>query len=147
MDGAIIPFNAWIVVADAHKALFLRNAGNASSLMLEVQDSLEAEDNDATHAQGTERPGRTATGSRRSGYEQRDFHAENERQFLVRVARRLEQVVASHEIQRVVLVAPPKALACLRTELPETVKKYIAAEHDRDLVNLPLTEIEKLLSS
>lgn len=36
MMGEIIPYNAWILVADAKRALLLRNAGNAANIMLKV---------------------------------------------------------------------------------------------------------------
>ncbi|WP_429925685.1 host attachment protein (plasmid) [Agrobacterium vitis] len=147
MNGEIIPYNAWILVADARKALLLRNAGTASALMLEVEEVIEAPRNAAAREQGTDRPGRTATGSRRSSLGQTDFHELEEDRFVSMVAEKLEGLREENGIRMLIVIAPPKALADLREAMPETVRKRIVAEYDRDFVNLPLGEIEKHLSS
>jgi protein required for attachment to host cells len=147
MNTEIIPYNARILVSDARKALLLRNTGTAFSLMLDVEQVIEAPENAPAHEQGTDRPGRTASGSYRSSLSQTDFHELEEDRFSSMVAERLEAICRGNDIHKLFVVAPPKALADLRRAMPETVRKRIVAEHALDLVNLPVYEIEKRLSA
>jgi protein required for attachment to host cells len=146
MNGKIIPYNAWLLLSDARKALLLRNAGTAFELMLEIEQVIEAPHNAPAHEQGTDRPGRTATGSHRSSLGQTDFHQLEEERFSSTVAEKLEAICEDNDIHQLIVVAPPKALAALRQAMPETVRKRIVAEYDKDLVNLPLNEIERHLA-
>ncbi|WP_246590415.1 baeRF12 domain-containing protein [Rhizobium lentis] len=146
-QNIIISYNARVLVADARKALLLRNVGTASDLSLEVEQVFEAPHNAPTRQQGTDRPGRTASGSHRSSLGQTDFHQLEEEQFSSMVAEKLEVICAGNNIQKLFLVAPPKALADLRRAMSETVRKRIVAEYDKDLVNFPVDEIEKHLAS
>lgn len=43
------------------------------------------------------------------------------------------------------MVAPPRALGMLRSAYSETLKNAIRAELDKDLVKMPVYEIEKRL--
>lgn len=147
MDGKIIPYNARILVADGKKALLLRNAGNAADLLLEVEEVLEAPGNAANHEQGTDRPGRTATGSNRSSLGQTDFHELEEDRFLGTVAKHIEDHWLNAAVRSVYIIAPPRALARLRKSISPPLKTKIASEHDKDLVNLPIAEIERYLSA
>ncbi|KGD96387.1 MULTISPECIES: host attachment family protein [Rhizobium/Agrobacterium group] len=146
MNTKIIPYNARVLVSDAKKALLLRNTGTAFNLTLEVEQVIEAPKNAPTHEQGTDRPGRTATGSHRSSVGQTDFHELEEDRFSAMIAEKLEAICEENDIDKLFIVAPPKALADLRQAMPEAVKRRIVAEYAKDLVNLPVQEIEKHLS-
>ncbi|MEF3130976.1 host attachment family protein [Rhizobium sp. 268] len=147
MNQNIIAYNARVLVADARKALLLRNIGTAFDLDLEVEQVIEAPDNASTRSQGTDRPGRTASGSHRSSLGQADFHEQEEDRFSSMVAEKLEAICVDKQIDKLFVVAPPKALADLRRFMSETVRERIVAEYDKDLVNLPVDEIERHLSS
>ncbi|MBX4893543.1 host attachment protein [Rhizobium bangladeshense] len=147
MKQSVIAYNARVLVADARKALLLRNVGTASDLALEVEQVIEAPRAAPTRGQGTDRPGRTASGSHRSSLGQTDFHQLEEDRFSSMVAEKLEAICAGNDVHKLIVVAPPKALADLRRAMPETVRKRIVAEYDKDLVNLPVDEIEKHLAS
>lgn len=147
MEGKIIPHNARILVADGKKALLLRNVGNAADLLLEVEQVLEAPSNVATHEQGTDRPGRTMTGSHRSSLGRTDFHQLEEERFLIKVAEHVEEHWGRTAIRNIHVIAPPKALASLRKSMSQALRSKIVFECDIDLVSLPLAEIEKHLSS
>lgn len=147
MKTEIIPHGARVLVADGKKALLLRNTGTAFQLMLEVEQVIEANANPLSHEQGTDRPGRTWTGSHRSSVDQTDFHDLEEERFSVAVAERLETICMDQDIRKLVIVAPPKSLAGLRRAMSETLSKRVIAEHDKDLVNLPIEEIQKHLVS
>ncbi|CAN7637765.1 baeRF12 domain-containing protein [Neorhizobium sp. LjRoot104] len=147
MNGTIIPYNARILVADARKALLLRNTGTAFNLMLEVEEVIEAPTNASAREQGTDRPGRAAMGSHRSSLGQTDFHEQQEDRFVSMVAEKLEAICEGKTIHQLFVVAPPKALADLRRAMPEAVKSRIVAEYDKDLVNLSLGDIQKHLAA
>ncbi|MBP2562454.1 protein required for attachment to host cells [Neorhizobium galegae] len=147
MNGTIIPYNARILVADARKALLLRNTGTAFNLILEVEEVIEAPDNAPAREQGTDRPGRAAMGSYRSSLGQTDFHEQEEDRFVSMVAEKLEAICKEKAIHQLFVVAPPKALADLRRAMPEAVKSRIVAEYDKDLVNLSLGDIQKHLAA
>jgi protein required for attachment to host cells len=141
-----IPHNAWIVVADGRKALFLRNEGEARYPNLKVARKLEAEPNPRSTEQGTDRPGRLASGTNRSAVEQTDWHEENERAFAAEVA---ETLAKDHggATDGVILAAAPRTLAELRKALPEALHSLILAELDKDLTHLTVHEIERHLSA
>lgn len=146
MTGVIIPYNTRVLVADARKALLLRNAGTAFELILEVEEVMEAPANARSHEQGTDEPGKTATGSHRSSLEESDFHKQGEEEFSNSVAEKISKICLHDNIRKLVIVAPPKALALLRQAMPEAVKRRVIAEICKDLVNLPLEDMEHHLS-
>ncbi len=145
--GEIIPYNARILVADAKRAMLLRNAGNAANIMLEVEEVIQAPPNGPTREQGTDRPGRTTSGSHRSSLGDVDLHRLGGERFFYSVVEQLQSVCADRDISILFVAAPPKALADLRRAMPETLRKIIVAEYDKDIVNLPLSEIEKYFGS
>ncbi|MGI8397518.1 host attachment protein [Agrobacterium deltaense] len=147
MMGEIIPYNAWILVADAKRALLLRNAGNAANIMLKVEEVIQAPPNGPTRDHGTDRPGRTASGSHRSSLGNADLHRLEEERFFSNVVEKLQSACTDRDVHKLYVVAPPKALADLRSAIPDTLRKIIVAEHDKDIVNLPVNEIEKYFAS
>jgi protein required for attachment to host cells len=76
MTKLSIPHNAWVLVSDGQKALFLRNAGDERFPNLRTERVL-VEENPPTHEQGTDRPGRSfkhAGTHSRSSVETTDWH-------------------------------------------------------------------------
>jgi protein required for attachment to host cells len=100
-----------------------------------------------TRALGTERPGRamSSVGHGRSAYEQTDWHAQQEEAFLTQLTERLAAAVAAGKTKSLIVVAPPRALGVLRPAYPQGLKDAVRAEIDKDLVKLPVYEIEKHL--
>ena len=137
-----IPHRAWIVVADARKALLLSNEGDAKYLNLKVTQTLHAPPNERTSSQGTDRPGRTISGVRRSAVAQTDWHQLAEEQFAVTT---IKTLFDKEQPDALILVAPPTFLAELRKHLPDRVKANVIAEIDKDLTHLTVAEIEKNL--
>jgi protein required for attachment to host cells len=137
----------WIVVCDGRKALILENAGNAMSPNLRAKEMHE-HDNAKTSEQGTDRPGRVheSSGTSRSSVEQTDWHAQAETEFLHRVAARLDEALSKEQARSLIVVAPPRALGELRSAYSQAVKEALRAEIAKDLVNMPIHEIEKLLT-
>ena len=147
MSGISVPKGAWILVADFSKAILLENTGTPMSLRLDVRKVLHADENPPTHEQGDDAPGTVFAGSHRSHVEQTDWHAMAGRRFLETAAEALEAARTLHEVGSIVLVAPPKALAELRTIISASVKASVVGELDKDLVRMPVDEIAEHLAA
>jgi protein required for attachment to host cells len=142
-----IPHNAYVIVGDGRKALFLRNEGNGVTLRLKTEQVLQ-NDNPPTREQGSGPPGRSfqSVGSSRSSVEQTDWHEIGEQRFARIVADALEALARDRDVAGFVIVAPPRALADLRRALDGSVKHRLIAEIDKDLTGHPVSEIEKHLA-
>jgi protein required for attachment to host cells len=136
----------WVVVCDGAKALVLENAGDDVFPDLKTREVYE-QDDPKTHEQGTDAPGRvfSSVGSRRSAVEQTDWHEQAERRFLEQLVDRLTRAVMSGESKSIVIVAPPRVLGTIRQASPPTLRAAVHGELDKDLVSLPVYEIEKRL--
>lgn len=143
-----IEAGAWVVVCDGRKALILCNQGDAMFPNLRTHEVHEQE-NPPTREQGTDAPGRVhqSVGSARSSVEPTDWQEEGERAFMRQIAGRLDAAAAAGEVKSLVIVAAPRALGALRPHLSKGVHDIVAAEVDRDLVKMPVHEIEKLLAA
>jgi protein required for attachment to host cells len=143
MNGLQISYDAYVFVGDGRKALFLRNVGNEKFPNLKTE-RVFVDDNPPTHEQGSDRPGRVfkrAGTNLRSGVEDTDCQ-------LSRRApgrRRMEQLVRARKAKALVVVAPPRTLADLRSAFHSNVRSRIIAEIDKDLTKHPVYEIEKHL--
>lgn len=147
MTKLSIPHDALVFVGDGQKALFLRNAGDATLANL-TTERVFTDENPPTHEQGTDRPGRAfkrAATNLRSGVETTDWHELEKERFAKRVASALEQLVRAEKIKAIIVVAPPRTLAELRSAFHADVKERIIAEIDKDLTKFPVDQIEKHL--
>lgn len=138
----------WVVVCDGAKALVLENAGDATMPHLKTREVYEQK-NLATHELGTDAPGRAAgvDGKSRSAVGQTDWHERNEQAFLEKVAEKLDAQVSAGVVKSIVLIAPPRALGILRAACSTALKNAVRAEIDKDLVGVPVHEIEKRLTA
>ncbi len=143
-----ITHNAYVFVGDGRKALLLRNEGDAQYPNLKTEQVFENH-NPPTRDQGTDKPGRSyaSVGARRSAMEQADWHELDEQRFAKDIADMLQVAVREKQIEALVIAAPPKILAELRKSMHQEVEKRVIAEVDKDLTNLPLHEIEKVLTA
>jgi protein required for attachment to host cells len=157
-----IPHNAHVLVADGRKMLFFRNEGDAEYLKLEVEAHRE-EENPKASDQGTDEPGRTFSGAQggdpRSGglgatvgaahsaYSETDFHQLQEDRFAAEAAEMLKERALANRFEKLIVVAPPKTLGELRKHYHKEVEARIAGEVAKDLTNMPVPEIEKILQS
>lgn len=136
----------WVVVCDGRKALILENEGDEKFPNLRMHETHEHDDA-KTSEQGTDRPGRFSDpGSPgRSAVEQTDWHDQAEQDFLKQLAERLEVAIRKEETRSLIIVAAPRALGVLRSAYGNGVRDAIAAEIHKDMVNMPVYEIEKRL--
>jgi len=138
----------WVVVCDGAKALILENAGDTENPNLKTREVYEQKDT-ATHELGTDKPGRAAgvDGKTRSAVSQTDWHDRTEQAFLEDLAKRLDAAISAGETKSIVMVAPPRALGVLRKAYSSTLRQAVRAEIDKDLVKVPVYEIEKHLAA
>jgi protein required for attachment to host cells len=147
MSTVKISHGEWVLVCDGTKALVLENAGDEKFPNLKTREVFEQED-PKTHEQGTDAPGRaiSSIGSRRSAMEQTDWHQQAEERFLRRLAGHLDGAVNAGQAKSIVIVAPPRALGVLRQAYSHNLRAALRAEIDKDLVRLPVYQIEKHLA-
>lgn len=145
-ESFLIPHNAYVIVGDGRKALFLRNDGGAAAISLKTERIL-TNDNPPTRDQGSDQPGRSiqSVGSSRSAMEQTDWHKIGEQRFAKTIAEALEELARNADIPGFVIAAAPRTLAELRRVLDDNVKTRIIAEIDKDLTGHPVPDIEKHL--
>ena len=155
-----VPHNSCVLVADGRKMLFFRNEGDGEYPNLHVEGK-RVEANPDTSEQGTDQPGRAfasagsprtgnavaAGANNRSAYEQTDFHQLEEDRFAAAAAEMLKDRALRNEFESLVVVAPPKTLGELRKHYHKEVEKRIAAEVPKDLTNVPVEEIERILQA
>lgn len=142
-----ITHHTWIAIADGAKALVLRNDGEADAPHFTVLDIFKNPENAKTSELGTGRPGRTheSATSGRSSVGQTDWHDLGEHRFAQNFAAELNRRCEAGDFDRLVVVAPPRALADLRQEFSKRLQSAIIAELDKDLTNHPVYKIERVL--
>ena len=155
-----IPHNSCVLVADGRKMLFFRNEGDGEFPNLEVERK-RVDENPYDRDQKTDTSGRTfssagtprnnsavsAGANNRSAYEETDFHQLEEDRFAAEAADMLKERALRNEFDSLVVVAPPKTLGELRKHYHKEVEKRLAAEVAKDLTNVPVEEIERVLQS
>ena len=143
-----IPHDSFVLVADGRKSLFFRNQGDADFPNLQIEDK-EVQDNPAHHEQASDTAGmsmKTKDG-RGGSMEEVDFHQQEEDRFAADTAEMLKGRALSNDFEALVVVAPPRTLGELRKHYHKEVEKRLVAEVPKDLVNLPVPEIEKILQA
>ena len=136
----------WVIVCDGKKALVLENAGDEKFLNLKTKEVFD-HPSQKTSDLGTDAPGRSisSVGHGRSAMEQTDWHDQEEQRFLHTLAKHLDEQVKAGHVKSIVIVAPPRALGMLRPVYSHDMRKALHAEIDKDLVAMPVYEIEKHL--
>lgn len=139
--------DAWVLVADGEKALFLRNITDDEDPNLEVVRK-EQQDNPKDIDQSANRPGRMAdTGpNQRSAMDDTDWHELAKERFADDLADLLYAQAHKHKFDKIVLVAPPKTLGELRSKLHKEVADKVIAEVPKTLTNHPIDQIEAQLT-
>lgn len=138
----------WIIVCDGRKALLLQNSGDSLNPKFEMREMFEHPELRSS-AMGSDVPGRVFSGKsgRRSAIEPTDMHRVDESAFLHKLANHLERHVSEGRIDRMILVAPARALGTIRQALSPAARGVIDAEFEKDYVKEPVYKIEQQLSS
>jgi protein required for attachment to host cells len=135
MTKLSIPHNAWVLISDGQKALFLRNAGDERFPNLTTERVL-VEENPPTHEQGTDRPGRSlkrAGTHSRSSVETTDWHELEKHRFAQRAAAAMQELMLAHSVAVLVVAAPPRTLAELRHVFMDGAKIAPSRWHEERL--------------
>ncbi|WMS45112.1 host attachment family protein [Acuticoccus sp. MNP-M23] len=142
-----IPANAWVMVGDGEKALFLKNEGDEKFPSLVVVREM-TQDNPPTHEQGTDAPGRGSDGpsGHKSAFEETDWHRLEKERFAKEIAERLYTAAHRGAYHDLIVVAPPVVLGELRKEFHKEVEQRIVFDLDKELTNHPVGDIEKALA-
>jgi protein required for attachment to host cells len=137
----------WVVVCDGAKALVLENVGDEKFPNLQTKEVYE-EKHPATRDQGSDAPGRAqaSVGTARSSVGQTDWHDQDERRFLDKLMAHLDAEVTAGHLKTMIMVASPRALGVIRQAYSPQLRDAVREEIDKDLVKLPVHEIEKHLA-
>lgn len=140
--------DTWVMIIDGEKFILLRNHGDESILDLRVITHNEIR-NPPTREQGTDRPGRLydAGPGAKSAVAETDWHALEKERFAKDIADRLRDWAMQNRFQALVVVADPQTLGTIRPQYHKTVTDRLVAELDKDLTNMPIESIEKVLSA
>ena len=143
----------WVVLADGARARIIAQDGPGAELT-----SIYEEEDVKAKLPGREieadRPGRTfdsggrgdAAAQGRHAYEPpTDPRRKEQAQFIGAVAEVLENAAHEGSFERLVLIAPPKALGDLRASLSKNVTRMVSAEIPKDLVNVPIHDLPERL--
>lgn len=138
-----IPHDAVVLVADGRKLLVFRNEGDEKFLDLKVEHR-EIDVNPPHHEQATDLAGQSRPGS---DMDEVDFHQQEEDRFAAAAADMLNARALRNEFDALVVVAPPRALGALRKHFHKEVERRLVGELSKDLVNVPVGEIEQILKA
>lgn len=134
----------WIVVFDGAKALLFENEGfsDAPDFKLLEKDEI---DNPPDRELKTDAPGRSADNGhgQRSAMDETDFHEQQERRFVKRVAESLNHSAMENKFDRLYVFGATSSLGTFRDNLHEKVTEKIAREVHGDYVNHPVKKLEE----
>jgi protein required for attachment to host cells len=147
-----VPHNAFVVVADGRKMLFLRNEGDAEHPNLQVERK-RVQDNPDNHEQSADVSGRAQSTRMEGGtfaagggtMENADFHQIEEDRFAADTAELLNKRALNNDFESLIIVAPPGTLGELRKHYHKEVENRLAGEIDKDLTRHTIAEIEQAL--
>lgn len=137
----------WVLVLDGQKALLMRNEGDELLPQLATVRALERRAN-MTRTYVSDARGRVRHRyGVESAFEQTDWHDQIEQQFIQSIISYVESLVELRLIQRLLFIAPPRALVFLRAHRSAKLKEATIGELARDLVALPVCDIERALTT
>jgi protein required for attachment to host cells len=143
------PVRTWIVIADGARARIVKNAGPGRGVEADSNLVFRSEHRKLQEIMA-DKPGRgfdsTGKGRHAMAYGT-DAVREDERHFLQSLAERLEKEAMADAYDRLVLIAPPRALGDLRPFLSKPVKNRVHDEIAKDLTQLPNDRLADHLSA
>jgi len=143
-----LPRGAWVVVADAEKALFFENVGEEDHPHLQIRRKEEHE-NPPTREQGTDRPGRfnDPGPGQKGAYAETDWHRLEKDRFAQDLAAELYARAHRGRFDRLVIVASHDVLGKLRQELHKEVADRVIATIAKTLTHEPVDALERRLAA
>jgi protein required for attachment to host cells len=142
-----IPHDSFVLVANGRKSLFFRNEGDGDFPNLTIERK-EIHENPDHHEQASDEAGQAASPPGAvATMGETDFHILEEQRFAADTAAMLKERALRNDFEALVIVAPPKTLGELRKHYHKEVEKRLVAEVPKDLTNLPVPEIERVLQA
>jgi protein required for attachment to host cells len=139
----------WVVVADSSRArLFLK--ADSDGKLVELEDLAHPEGRLHETQLTSDLPGRTfdSFGQGRHAMEEDTPPKRYEAiQFAKRIGAHIESARTQAHFTRLVLVAEPRFLGLLRDNIPSESLKLATTQIDKNLVQLPVAEIENRLQA
>jgi protein required for attachment to host cells len=141
-----IPHDAYVLVTDGRKMLLFRNVGDSRYPQLRTE-LVREQPSLPDHDQKSDAPGITSSsfGSGRSTYGSIDYHQRAEDRFAAGAADYLCEAALRNEFRTLIVAAPSRTLEELRKHYHKAVTDRIAGELPKDLVKMPVTDIERIL--
>lgn len=136
----------WVAVLDGAKSLLFEDKGFADAPDLHLVDKGEFE-TVPDRAIKTDAPGRTAGpgGAPGSAMEETDYHDQEESRFVCDFADTLNRAALKAKFDRLVVMAPPRAMGRLRENLHEETSRRIVKAVTGDYTNHPTPKLEAIL--
>lgn len=137
------PVRTMIALANEQRLRLLMNEGRGQGLV-ELADR-GREEFPEVETEYADRPGRGmgAGGVGRHGFQPHESEREQIRdRFAARLAEEIAAAFDKEGADKLVIAAAPRMLGELREELPETLRAQITAELDKDLLKVPLAELD-----
>lgn len=133
---------AWLVTLDGARMIAFENAGTRAEPRLVRRFAME-EHHEADHDTGADRPGRVhaSTGDRRSAVDLPDLKRKAEEAFVRRALGEVDRLAQTHDIPRLVIAAPPSAMATVRAAMRPALTALMEGE---DVADLTRHDIEAL---
>ena len=144
-----VPHDSFVLVADGRKMLFFRNEGDAEfpNLIVERKDVHANPARSRAEERSRRAAPARAIGGRGSAMEEVDFHQLEEDRFAADTAEMLKARALATISSRWSWWRRRKTLGELRKHYHKEVEKRLVAEVPKDLVNLPVAEIEQILQA
>ena len=143
------PVRTWIVIADGARARIVKNAGPGRGVESDSKLVFRSEHRKLQEIMA-DKPGRgfdsVGKGRHAMAYGA-DAVREDERHFLQSLAERLEKEAMANAYDRLILIAPPRALGDLRPYLSKPVKNRVHEEIAKDLTQLPKDRLSNHLGN
>lgn len=128
---------SWVVVADGGAARFFHRPKAGAALDEQPELMMNARDR--------EKPDRPRQSDAAGSGRRASMHEHFEEQFLVEVAKRVDELMANRKVGRLAICAAPKALGVLRRQLSESSSRRITCEIAKDLIHEPTVAIQERL--
>ena len=135
----------WVIAADGAQARLFEEPRRAGALQERPDWTMRQEPGDWPRAQSHATTVHQRTGSGRHADKETKPRQEAERRFLLRVADQLKAAALDHRFDRLVLMAPPRALGVLRAALPPTVLALVEASDPHTRVDAEAAGIRESL--
>lgn len=139
----------WILLADkAHARIYARDGINGP--LTQVLDKAHPAAQGKQHEEGAARPGRgqKSTVDARYAYEDHaDFPEQESAEFLRDIAAEVNSAVTHDVLDKLILVALPKTMARLKSDMSEAARAKITAEWPKNLIGVAENSLADRLSA